>query len=366
MSDNDQNALFSLLGEVNDLLSRSPKGAAIFEKLRSGELSADEAVRQLAEVARNEGLLPELSEAAREVEALLPTSGALTPDTLAQAKRPVTMKTSTGIPQLNPLYEAAIAERVALDGDAPELRSGPLPNDENARPAVPVLTTSRDPVVIGLMLERASNEVGHQLRLAAAEHRKECERLLTAAGEAAAAKGHDVGTALDLAKKALPPVPTGVEGYEAGKVPARRMVPAPDPHITAVMDERLRRVATYSVIATTQGRVSVAHVIETAIRGILEKEGVPLALGKPKVDVDPYNTAVWAVQVFGPDDLSDNFNPIQNAIDHLAARCLLVVQRALQPDGSFKAPWYLEVFPYNEGISNRYFGWVARIAEEAE
>src|SRR4051812_9456770 len=32
-----------------------------------------------------------------------------------------------GLPRLNPLYEAALAERIQFDGDIPEARTGPAP-----------------------------------------------------------------------------------------------------------------------------------------------------------------------------------------------------------------------------------------------
>jgi len=364
MSDQEQEALLSLLGDVNNLLEGMPEGAAIFEKLRSGELTPDDAVRQLADMAREAGLLKQLTEASERVNALVP-GGPLTPDKLKEANRPIAMKTSTGIDQLNPVYEAAIVERVYLDGDVPELRSGTLPKE--GRPAVPVITTSRDPVIIGLMLERASNEVHTEYRKAIEEHRDLCQRLLEDAEEDAQADGRDVTTALELTKEKLPLLPIGVSGYEGGKLPALRAVTPPDPHVTAVMNEDLRRVAIYKVLSTTQGRTSVAPVIESAVRDYLEKKGIPLNEGDPEHNPDRSNGFTWAVQVFGPEDLSDNFNPIQVAIEHLSNQ-LLVVATGLHraEDLSYVHPeggWAIRVTPYNDGISSRRFGWTARIGK---
>lgn len=125
MSD-DIKEVFDLIGGVNDLLESTPEGAAIFRDLRAGEITTDEAVAQLAKVAREGGMLDTLKEASEQVNALIP-GGPLSPELIEAAGRPVQMKTSTGIDQLNPLMEASIAERIAIDGDAPELRTGPLP-----------------------------------------------------------------------------------------------------------------------------------------------------------------------------------------------------------------------------------------------
>lgn len=364
MNDQDKNSLLDLLGSVDELLSQSVEGRLIFDALGEGALQPAEAMTLLAEVVRKENLLPELLEAAEQFKALVPVPGNMTPESLGAADRPMMMQTSTGIPRLNPVYEAAIAERVALDGDAPELRSGPLPKRETPRPAVPVITTSRDPVVVGLMLERASNEVGAQLQLANKEHAVLCQKLLEAAGDAALAEGKDVTTALTIRQETLPARPTGVKDYEAGSFPALRAVTPPDPHVTAVVDERLRRVAIYNVIAKTQGRVSVAPVIEAGVRSLLEREGVSILQGEVDENSAQFEAFSWTMQVFGPEDLSDKFNPIEAAIAQLAAQCVRKVQMGREEHP--KGEWAVQVHPYNEGISRRRFGWNVRIGPGLE
>ncbi|MFA6235210.1 MAG: hypothetical protein WC824_13630, partial [Bacteroidota bacterium] len=73
-----------------------------------------------------------------------------------------------GIPRLNPLYEAQLVERAQFDGDIPELRTGPLPED--VLPAVSVETEAHSPVAIGEMLRIAALDVqedvlSHQRKL---------------------------------------------------------------------------------------------------------------------------------------------------------------------------------------------------------
>jgi hypothetical protein len=367
MSNPDLEAVLQLLGEVNSKLAESPKGAQVFVDLKAGTLTIDQAVSALVNIAREEDLVDELLEASQTMTDLVPDS--MSPQGLQDSGRPVMMETSTGIPQLNPLLEASIAERASLDGDVPELRHGPLP--EEGMPAVPVVTTSRDPVAIGLMLERASNEVEALLLDAREDHQTLCNRLLEDARATALAEGRDVTTALELTKEKLPLAPVGVEGYQAASVPALRSVPPPSPKVLAVMNPSVRRVAIYRTLATTQGRVSATSVIEQGVREALADSGIPLAPGKPDAS-NPWtwNTA-WATLVYGPEDLSDNFNPIQNAIDafsgalrnHATARTAggghptHASGETIHPE----AGWAILVAPYNDGIKNRRFGWVARI-----
>jgi len=369
MSNPDLEAVIQLLGEVNSKLSQTPKGNRVFTDLQDGKLTIDQAVQKLVEVAREEGLMDEFLATSQALTALVPD--VMTPKGLQDSGRPVMMETSTGIPQLNPLLEASIAERVFLDGDAPELRQGPLP--DGGYPAVPVITTSRDPVAIGLMLERASNEVQALLLDAKEDHEILCTRLLERAKEAAEHEGRDVTTALKHTKKKLPPAPIGVKSYEAASVPALRNVPPPPPEVLAVMSPSVRRVAIFKTLATTQGRVSAVPVIEQALREELSQNGIPVNPGKPQAPAEgvrSFQTA-WAVVVFGPEDLSDLFNPIQNAIDFfsgaLQAYALSLKAGGGHPSLPAGAPihpeggWAVSVIPYNEGIKTRRFGWVARI-----
>ena len=67
-----------------------------------------------------------------------------------------------GTERLNPKYESYLAERLQFDGDAPELRTGALPKGQ--KPAVPIETSSRNPVLLGKELEEASEKIFDQFR----------------------------------------------------------------------------------------------------------------------------------------------------------------------------------------------------------
>lgn len=359
MAQSTLEVVLGMLGDVNSRLAESAEGQRIFAELEAGNLDLEAAALQLAQVAQNEGLMGDLRTISAEVGALAP-GFEVSPAALREAQRPVVMQTSTGIDQMNPVLEAALAEMLSLDGDVPTLRTGSLPPE--GCPAVPVLTDARDPAIIGLMLEKASNEVRAELTKAVEDHTVLCERLLEVASEEARAQGLDVPTALTVAQKFLPAKPIGVPGYQAGQLPALREVEPPSPLVVGAMNPHLRQIAIYKVLSTSQGRRSAASVVEQGVREALEERGIPLNPGMP--DQERSRKTCWAVQVFGPEDLSDQFNPIQTAIDHLAAFAVSHATSCTRPGKGYLHPdegWAVQVSAHNDSIASRRFGWDIRI-----
>jgi len=338
--------LLSVLGDVTSRLAENPAGREVLEDYQAGRIDIEQAAQRLTQIAQETGLLPELQAIAENVNSMAP-GFQISPAALEEAQRPVVMQTSTNLPQLNPVYEGYLAERVSLDGDVPQLRSGPLPPE--GRPAVPVVTDSRDPVIIGLMLEKASNEVRHELLLEAEAYQDLVQNALQEAKTQALQDGEDPETALTVAKKNLPLAPVGVPGYMPGTEPEFRAVAPPGPLVTAAMNEDFRRVAVFQVLATTQGRTSAAPVIEGAVRDHLEEEGITLAPPGPLASLVGTR---WTVVCFGPQDLSDVFNPIQNAIEHMHSWAAKHIQIS-----GLQTTWGIRVEPYNDGIADREFGW---------
>lgn len=354
--------MLKLVGDVEDLVASVPEGKKLLAEIREGGLSEEEAVQKILKVVRDNGLLPGLRQASEEIHSLVPRATASALDELRDSKRPLMMKTSTGIPQLNPLVEAAIAERASLDGDVPELRHGPLP--EGGRPAVPVKMTARDPVVIGMMLDQAAEEVSDQLRFALENHSLTCARLLDVAKRQAAESGLDEQRAIQIAEQNLPTVPFGVPGYEAGKLPELREVRVPPPHIIAHLPDEQRRMYAYNSLATTQGRTSGAPVIQEALLEALGEYNVCAGVGKPAPEALLVEIN-WAAVLMGKDEVSEGFSPIQTAIDFLRYHLKNVLEAPERhtirlPKGYQKSAFELRVAPFN-GISDRRFGWTAQL-----
>ena len=316
-----QDDILQLLGKVSDLVARVPGAEEIYEQIRSGDLTMEEAVPHLFSLLSQANLLEEVAKEGDKLTALL------SPDDMREVGRPIEMKTSTGVPQLNPVYEAALMERASVDGDVPEFRSGPLPKGSD--PAVPVQTESTDPVLIGLMLKKASKEVKEEMALAIADHAKEM--------------------ALVPAGQPQLPAPTGVPGYEAGQLPTLRKVEA-FPTEAALLSPDQQRECVYLTLATTQGRRSTAPVIETGVVSELQKRGLNVSAGKSASLVKSFR---WVLQVFGSEDISEDCNPIALATAYFTQ------EAASQGLRNF----LVEVVRF-DGISNRRFGWTLNLYTE--
>jgi len=337
----------SLIEDMNKILIAFPEGKETLRRLQNGEISMEQGVAELINLIRSKELLPEIERVAQEVSSLVP-GYELNPDILEKASRPVSMKTSTGLSQLNPVYEASIAERAFLDGDVPELRSGPLP--EGGTPAVPVKTDSLDPVTIGLLLDIASKKVQRQLERQRDEFVLIQERLIHVATEEARIQKLDEKTAIEIAKKNLPSVPTGIPGYQAGEVPLL-MELEPVQLIDLDLPLGRRQLLAYRALSTTQGRRSLVIPIWNELRNALEAGGLKIE-NEPSKPGRESLRASWIMTVWGPEDISDNFSFAKLAASSMAMEFLF--EREKFADKIL----VLEVLPYN-GIAERQFGWVA-------
>lgn len=225
----------------------------------------------------------------------------------------------------NPLVCAAILERASIDGDVPEFR---YPSDllpvEGFRPAVPVVTDSINPIQVGMMLERASLEIQERFRVA---HQDFYAMVLV---------GQDST------------LPVSVAGYVAGNLPDLMPVPEPSVAVLAECPDDKARYFAWLSVATTQGRRSLAPAIE---RELERRVGFPAGtVLDPDVELD----ARWVMAAYGPEDLSDSFNPVESAI------AFFVFTLRLRAD--FFAPRSLAfaVKPVAD-IAGRRFGWMLRM-----
>ena len=212
----------------------------------------------------------------------------------------------------NPLVSAALIERASIDGDVPELRAWLLP--EGAKPAVPVLTDSLNPIMVGLMLERASAEVEALLKLTEASNSL-------------------------MQGSMLPSVP----GYTPGEFPELREVEEPPAIVLLELNPQQKRAFSWKAIATTQGRRSLIRPME---KHLAEKTGK--RAGTPRKSVKETR---WVITLFGPEDLFEDFSPVESALNLFES----VLEKA--ESGIFQV---VQVADY----PNRKFGWALRTGEE--
>ena len=223
----------------------------------------------------------------------------------------------------NPIFRAAIAERASIDGDVPEFRdpSEPLPI-EGFRPAVPVVTDSLNPIMVGLMLERASREIEARFQIA----RDAVEQ-----------------TALALSQPAN--LPVSVQGYVAGEIPEPMVVEPPPASILADVPPDRARYFAWLSLATTQGRRSLAPSIQAELERRLGVSAGTYKRSTQHADIR------WIMTVFGPDDLLPDFSPVESAVSYFEG----VLRARFEQTG----PLPFVVVPV-DNIPERQFGWIVR------
>jgi hypothetical protein len=339
MKEANSDDLFRLVGEISEKISQIPQGAEILQKAVRGEISQETAVEEIfslllkASSSDGSGLLEEIRVA---------SSGALAP--LVGEEPSLLVRDSSNKEVINPLWEAALAERLSLDGDAPEFRFGPLP--EGAKPAPYVFLQTLNPVVAGFMLERASQKVLGLIQEERKEHKRVCERVLEETERKSIASGSDLEVSLQTARKFLPEAPLGVPGYLAGKIPDFWVVDPPEGKDLLLLSKEESQRYSYQALATTQGRVSISRVLEAELVQRLQNSGIQVSQGKPSGKI--ILQKAWASVVYGEKDLSEDFNYIEVVLNEF-------LNEILQKASSGKE-YLLEVKPYN-GVYTRTFGW---------
>ena len=305
--------------DLQAVLDNTPGSKAIFEGLESGDLTPAQAYTKLESLLKDAGA--DLKGMGESFPLSIPTENAV----------PMVLEGDNGLPMLNPLVEAAIAELASIDGDVPHMRSGPLP--ENATPAIPVETTSANPVMVGAMLQEAARQVEKQIRLAIAQREEAVQALEEKATE----------TGIAVRTEDLPAPVTGVEHYRAGETPTAMAVAQPSVQELTALTPKEKRTAVHKALATTQGRTSLAPVIERLLCDRLSKMGVSAERGAVE---EGSPAAAWTMHTYADDEIHEEFSPVEAAVASLTAKIK-----------AYGFPTVvLKVTPFN-GTSERHFGW---------
>ena len=266
---------------------------------------------------------------------------------------PAVVHPETGLPKLNPILAANIAERVQFDGDVPELRTGPMA--EGMTPAVPVDTAARNPVALGDMLNRASQDVEEEQRalfhetaaLLADPHA--AEKLYAQASEEIALR-EDM-TALDFLNSTM----VELDGYRRGGVPALRSVPEPTGAALSRFTPEQEREAAWKFVSTTQGRrTALGALSDIVLQGLKAEEGLDVALSEkpPRRGAEVLAHSSWSVQISGAQSTQPRFSFIDTAAEALV--------QGLLEGYSGRDPVLLEVTTVDT-VDVRRVGWAARL-----
>ena len=342
------------------ILTENPKLGEMIEQARAGDLDPKEVVKEVWKVAARNPDFQEMLESSMfsafgvesastdlahfpDREKMLARWGFTDEDLIFQP-----FEDRPDYQMLHPLLMGMIVELLQFDGDVPELRTGRLP--EGGSPAVPVKTMARNPVAVGAMLRRASEEVAFELGAAQEEHDGKIGRLIEAVGEAS-----DQGITGLVRQETERGI--AVAGYGPGQKAQIREVAAPSGADLARMPFPERQELAHKALTSTQGRRSAVPVISGMVMDSLHGEGyTALRIGQGDV---VFVEAEWAVQIDGGHgERNPNFNFIDTAARALAAK----LRRGLAGKAGRFTRLKLSVAPLNT-VAERRVGWRAVVYE---
>jgi len=233
----------------------------------------------------------------------------------------------------SPLPALLAQERAQFDGDVPEYRDGPL--TEGMTPAIPVHTTARSPVQIGVELEQVAAAV-----------QQEAKALLLHWQELVSGS-----TGTDMVVSDKPPEPAS---YPSGK-PAEMMVPneVSTTMLLSLTPEQRQQYA-WKMISTTQGRKSALSVVGAMVSERLKKSEIdcPVRNFDPNRRVEVLAYAAWHYSLSGRADLQPQFSFID-----VAAQTIAEDLAAKGVHG------WLETVPIDT-VDLRKVGWACRIVRD--
>ena len=330
-----------------------PELSEVLEQARKGLVTEETALRAMAEILMGNPILAAKFQAVA-LEALTPlqedAAQSLDHDGLVLHK-------SRGLPQLNPLVEAAIIERLQFDDDIPEMRTGSMTS--GATPAVPVETTVRNPVALGRMLTEASAQMAGKLAEQEPHSREILQRVALGDTTALAhiSQTRDALSETEARERLL----EGTTGmldlpeYRRGALPTPVHVAPPSGALLLAMTPQERRQGAWQFLSTTHGR-------RTAVAGITELIDVKLQGEGFNVLVRPFEPGAtepvlaaheWTVGIDGPGATQPAFSLID-----IAAASITKGLAAKMDDRRGRV--ILEVTAVNT-VDIRAVGWAARL-----
>lgn len=344
--------------EVNEALGRFsaelaekfPEIGEILRQVKSGDIDQVEAMRRLMAFTTQNDAFGDIEHlAGASLSTVAPTTEVAT--VVKGPSAPSLMENEAGLPKMNPLLEAAIAERIQFDDDVPEARTGPI--TPGVAPAVPVETSARNLAAVGEQLRQASEAVQRDLEAQSQEFEAKIEGLLADARETTS----DDTALMEMVREKGLAIPTGVEGYEAGKVPALRKVEEPTGSALAAMPVEEQQASAYKALSTTQGRRSALAVLEELVLVGLQSDGFEMKARPVSRTADVPVFAKWSVNLSGARSTQSNFNFIDTAARALCRQLTDKLQTV-----EVKDP-VLEVFAIDT-VDVRVVGWGARVVSK--
>lgn len=269
-----------------------------------------------------------------------------------------------GMPRINPMWEAALLERLQYDGDVPEFRHGPLQPGQKA--AVPVDTEISNPAMIGMMLEDVSNQVTSEIVENRLEAIETVNRLM---GDARAtgnlrAKVWDYmerkGDTEVLVDELVPLVEKEPVEYQRGKKAGLMKASAPSVSALVSLSTEESQQAIWKTKSTTQGRRSALKPIAKLMLGRLQRH-LAVDVSDEQPNQSPIASATWVSRLDEAGHLNPNFNFI-----HAASAVLSNKLRKRVGELGVQGRKLLLTVSTIDSVSERRVGWKADLFFEIE
>lgn len=322
------------LKEISETVyNQSPELQDIIDRVSNGELSENEAIMEMMQaVMQDDGLNTALTAFASETKDEIEGQLKLTNPAIFQAP--------SGLPKLDPMFEARLFERIQFDEDAPELRVGPLPH--GVKPAVPVADAPANPVALGASLKSASEKMDEEIK-----------HLLETGGDTT-----------DITKHGFANLPQPA-GYQPGQLPALINVVSPVGSELAIMPVPQQQELAWKAAVTTQGRRSAAQTIQARIVEYMKDIGFDIETRNMVADTENILVkAVWTFSILGTgfESTQNNFSPITNASASMLKEILKKFETAEGVYDISKPLWF-EINTV-DFIDERRVGWASLIREK--
>jgi len=284
----------------------------------------------------------------------------MTLDELSEVPKGLFQSRPDGLLRMNPLVEAALAERAQFDGDMPELRTGQM--TEGVRPSVSVDTDARNPVAVGRMLDKAADEMGEKVAAHEGGRRQLIEQVAMGDKQALALvekHGELVRSAdgtPDTAAMLRGSAETDLPEYRRGQVPAPVKTAKPTGAELLLMTPKERQQAAWGFLSTTQGRRSGVATVRHLVAEGLRKKGLAITerdFDKATPAEEPVALHEWTVSLGGAAAHQESFSIVDTAA------CVLVAALIKQvPEGT--KDFILEVTTADR-LEDRAVGWRGRL-----
>jgi len=362
----EKQALQALSALFGHTIKENPKLLIIMDAVKNGEINEATAMQQMMALIQSDPelgkkLLAYAEQDLAPIRGNAPIGPIITQEGIGDPNTPF-YSNPNGLPAINPLYTGRIIERIQFDNDIPELRTGP--KEIGVPPAVSVKSDARNPVALGMMMQKAEKELGDKVDALEMERRRQIDavargkstdlEMIRKHSNLVALHGRESAGEMMLYGSAE----TDHPDYRRGAIAAPMSVSAPTASQLLQMPKSDAKDAAWKMLSSTQGRRTGVNAVRGVIISSLAARKISVRWREYDGDTPSDHIKAahkWTVSIRGAQNLQAGFSILDNAGKSLAA------ELAHQMEGKhIPKDLTLEITPVNQ-IADRKVGWAARL-----